>query len=116
MLGHYAGFAPATFNLAQGRWTLGHGRLRLSGGCGTLTLRLRGPAGREARIQVAGSAIRERVVLNGEPQAVVLSLADQPDCAAAQSVVVHIQSETGLLDLEHAPWAVGVAVLEAEVR
>jgi hypothetical protein len=114
-LGHYTGFAPATFDLAQGRWTLGHGRLRLSGDCGTLTLRLHGPAGREVRIRVADSAIRERVVLTGEPQEVVLSLADQPDCAANQPVVVHIQSKTGLLDLERAPWSVGVAVLEAAI-
>jgi hypothetical protein len=76
---------------------------------------LHGPAGRAARIRVADSAIRERVVLTGEPQEVVLSLADQPDCAANQPVVVHIQSETGLLDLERAPWAVGVAVREAAI-
>lgn len=115
-LGHFEGFAPATFDLPQGRWTLGHGRVRLRGSCGTLRLRLFGPIGREAEIWIADQPLRERVLMNNEPQTLELPLDDIAACAREPPLVVHLRSRTGLLDLERAPWMVGVALIEAVVE
>lgn len=114
-LGHYEGFAPATFDLPQGRWTLGQGRVRLRGSCGTLRLRLFGPIGREVEIWIADQPLRERVLMNNEPQTLELPLDGIAECAIAPPLVVHLRSRTALLDLERAPWMVGVALIEAVV-
>lgn len=111
-LGHFEGFAPATFDLEQGRWTLGNGRLRLAGSCGMLHMQLRGPAGRAASIGIEDAGIQQRVVLSGEAQTVILPLHGIRECAPAPPLIVHVESATSVLDLERAPWAVGVAVLE----
>lgn len=109
-LGHYKGFAPATFDLPQGRWTLGDGRVRVRGSCGTLTLDLRGPKGRAARVWVEDWGIRQQVLLSGDWQQVTLPLAGIRECEFHPPLFVHIESETALLDLERAPWVVGVGV------
>jgi 4-amino-4-deoxy-L-arabinose transferase-like glycosyltransferase len=114
-LGHYEGFAPATPDLPAGRWTLGDARLRLAGGCGALELRLRGPAGRLVSLSSEPPGAALGVTLDGAEQLVRLPLERVPGCAAGQPVVVRIASPTGLLDLERAPWMVGVAVLDARV-
>ncbi len=114
-LGHYEGFAPATFDLPQGRWTLGQGRVRLRGSCGTLRLRLFGPIGREVEIWIADQPLRERVLMNNEPQTLELPLDGIAECATAPPLVVHLCSRTALLDLERAPWMVGVALIEAAI-
>ncbi len=114
-LGHYEGFAPATFDLPQGRWTLGQGRVRLRGSCGTLRLRLFGPIGREVEIWIADQPLRERVLMNNEPQTVELPLDGIAECANSPPLVAHLRSSTALLDLERAPWMVGVALIEAAI-
>lgn len=109
-LGHYAGFAPATPDLPAGRWTMGEARLRL-GGCGEARLTLRGPAGRPVTLRAPGA---ERIVtLSGADDVVTLPTAAAP-CAPDEALVVTISSPTSLLDLDEAPWMVGVAVLAAE--
>jgi hypothetical protein len=131
-LGQYTGFAPATPDLPAGRWTLGDARVRLAGGCGVLRVVLQGPPGRHVTIGVEQSSAPPTVQLTGERQEIQIGLA----CAPAQpapgqapapelvagsdglqrpATVVQIASETGLLDLEQAPWAVGVAVLEVSM-
>jgi len=114
-LGHYEGFAPATPDLPAGRWTLGGARLRLAGGCGALELRLRGPAGRLVSLSSEPPGAAQTVTLDGAEQLVRLPLDRLPGCAEGQPLVVRIASPTGLLDLERAPWMVGVAVLDARV-
>ncbi len=109
-IGHFVGFAPATFDLPGGRWTLGAARLRL-GGCGDPRLTLRGPAGRPVTLRAAG--VERRIILSGAPEEVTLPLGATP-CDPATPLVVSITSPTGLLDLERAPWYTGVAVLVAE--
>ncbi|MFQ3662223.1 MAG: glycosyltransferase family 39 protein [Chloroflexaceae bacterium] len=109
-IGHFVGFAPATFDLPTGRWTLGAARLRL-GGCGDARLTLHGPAGRPVTLRAA--SIERAVVLSGAPEEVTLPLGAAP-CDPAAPLVVTISSPTGLLDLERAPWYTGVAVLAAE--
>lgn len=115
-LGHFVGFAPATPDLAQGRWTLGAGRLRLLGNCGNVVVRLRGPAGRTARFVLEESGETSELQLNGAVQEVRMPLNSIRDCEFLPPVVVQINSATALLDIETAPWAVGVAVLEARVE
>ena len=112
-LGHFAGFAPASFDLPAGRWTLGEGRLRLSGACETVELRLRGPAGRSVQIRSEPALGEASLTLDGSEQLLRLPLTPRPDCASAP-LTLRIASPTGLLDLERAPWMVGVAVLGAE--
>jgi hypothetical protein len=109
-LGHYVGFAPATFDLPAGRWTLGEARLRL-GGCGAARLLLRGPAGRAVTLRAPG--LEQTLTLSGAADEVVLPVAALP-CASDAPLVVTISSPIGLLDLDEAPWMVGVAVLAAE--
>jgi 4-amino-4-deoxy-L-arabinose transferase-like glycosyltransferase len=115
-LGAYEGFAPATFDLNQGRWTLGEGRVRLRGECGVLRLGLRGPAGRIAQVWIEGQPLQQQVVLDGSAQRIALPLGDIPGCEARPPLVVHIRSATAVLDPDRAPWAVGVAVLDAQVE
>ncbi len=114
-LGHFTGFAPVTDDLTEGRWTLGHGQVRLSGGCSTVHLHLRGPSGRIVRVWLEGSGIEQYVILNSATQTITLALDNLPDCTDNTPLIVHIQSDTSLLDLERAPWYVGVAVLEASI-
>ncbi len=111
-LGHFAGFAPATFDLTQGRWTLSDGRVRVRGACGDLTLRLQGPAGRAVNVWITDTAIWQAATLDGGVQTVMLPLGDIADCAEAPPLEVHIASATAVLDIDRAPWNVGVAVLE----
>ncbi|HWQ14947.1 MAG TPA: glycosyltransferase family 39 protein [Roseiflexaceae bacterium] len=113
-LGHYAGFAPQTFDLPAGRWTLGDGRVRLAGGCGELVLRVQGPRGRTATVEVEGATTH--VALTGAPQEIRLPLHSVPGCQDGPPIVVRVRSATGLLDLERAPWYAGVAVIEARVQ
>jgi hypothetical protein len=115
-LGHYAGFAPETFDLPAGRWTLGDGRVRLAGGCGDLVLRVRGPASRAATVEVEGWTPPQAVTLTGALQEIRVPLHTIRDCAYGPPIVVRVRSATGLLDLERAPWYVGVAILEARVE
>lgn len=110
-LGHFTGFAPATFDLARGRWTLGAAQVRLAGGCGVVTLRVRGPVGRRVMLDVFGGALQETMVLDGSVQVWRVSLAGVPGCGQ-RPTVVGIRSDTGLLDVDRAPWAVGVAVFD----
>lgn len=114
-LGQAAGFAPATPDLPVGRWTLGEGRVRVRGGCGTLAVRLSGPAGRVVEIMVDDWGLRERVTLNGAPQEARLSLQSIRECEYQPALTVRISSATGLLDLEQAPWYGGAAVHEVRV-
>lgn len=114
-LGLYAGFAPATHDLAVGRWTLGEGRVRVRGGCGTLVARLHGPAGRPVDISIDDWSIRERVIMTGETQDVRLALSSIRECEFRPDLTVRITSETDLIDLEQAPWYAGVAVYEVRV-
>ncbi|NWF79969.1 MAG: glycosyltransferase family 39 protein [Chloroflexi bacterium] len=109
-IGHFLGFAPASFDLPAGRWTLGTAWLRL-GGCGEARLLLRGPAGRPVSLRAAGQ--ERTLTLSGADQWVALP-SDAQACDPARPLVVSIQSPTGLLDLERAPWYTGVAVLAAE--
>lgn len=111
-LGLYAGFAPTTPDLAVGRWTLGEGRVRVRGDCGTLIIRLHGPVGRSVNISIDDWSIRERAIMTGEAQEVRLALSGIRGCESDPELTVRIVSETGLLDLEQAPWYVGVAVQE----
>lgn len=115
-LGHYQGFAPATPDLPAGRWTLGQARVRLAGGCGALRLRLRGPAGRPVSLVSEPPGAALSLTLDGQDQTVRLPLAQVPGCAAGRPLVLRISSPTGLLDLDRAPWMVGVAVTEAGVE
>jgi hypothetical protein len=115
-LGHFVGFAPATPDLARGRWTLGKARLRLQGSCGDAVITVRGPEGRLARFVVEESDEAMQILLNGPAQEVRLPLNSIRDCEFAPPVTILIESSTGLLDIETAPWAVGVAVLEARVN
>lgn len=115
-LGHYDGFAPATFDLPAGRWTLGDGRVRLAPTCGEVALALRGPAGRAVDIELDGGPRLTRVVLSGAEQRLRLALGGVPGCEQMDATVLRLRSDTGLLDLERAPWYVGVAVLEARAE
>lgn len=114
-LGLYAGFAPATPDLAVGRWTLGEGRVRVRGGCGALVVRLHGPTGRAVDISIDDWGIRERAIMTGEAQEVRLALSGIRGCESDPELTVRIVSETGLLDLEQAPWYAGVAVQEVRI-
>ncbi|HEU4322470.1 MAG TPA: glycosyltransferase family 39 protein [Roseiflexaceae bacterium] len=114
-LGHFAGFAPASFDLPAGRWTLGEARLRLSGACEAVELRLRGPAGRTVQVGTEPALGEASLPLDGGEQLLRLPLAARPNCASAP-LTLRITSPTGLLDLERAPWVVGVAVIGAEAR
>lgn len=109
-IGHFVGFAPATFDLPEGRWTLGTAKVRL-GGCGAVRLALRGPAGRPVTLRAAD--VERTLALSGATETVELPLNSHP-CDPSAPLVVTIQSRTGLLDLERAPWYVGVAVLSVE--
>jgi hypothetical protein len=115
-LGLYAGFAPATPDLAVGRWTLGEGRVRVRGGCGALIVQLRGPVGRSVDISIDGWDIRERLTMTGEAQEARLALAGIRGCEFGPDLTVRIISATGLIDLAHAPWYAGVAVYEVHVE
>ena len=115
-LGFYAGFAPATPDLTVGRWTLGEGRVRVRGGCGQLEVRMHGPTGRVVDISLDDWNIHERVTLTGAPQEVHLSLSGIRECEYNPELTVRFTSATGLLDLETAPWYVGVAVREVRVE
>jgi hypothetical protein len=113
-LGHFVGFAPATPDLVSGRWTMGEARVRLGGaGCDAVRLLLRGPAGREVTLR--SGEVSQTVVLSGIEQTATLAL-DRSICEPQAPLVVRITSARGLLDLEAAPWNVGVAVLSAERR
>jgi hypothetical protein len=116
VLGFYAGFAPATPDLTVGRWTLGEGRVRVRGGCGQLEVRVHGPTGRVVDISLDDWNIRERVTLTGAPQEVHISLSGIRECEYNPELTVRFTSATGLLDLETAPWYVGVAVREVRVE
>ncbi|PMP82710.1 MAG: hypothetical protein C0183_09550 [Roseiflexus castenholzii] len=115
-LGLYAGFAPATPDLAVGRWTLGEGRVRVRGGCGALAVQLRGPSGRRVDISIDDWGIRKRMIMNGEQQEVRFALSGIRECEFGPELIVRIVSETGLLDLERAPWYTGAAVYEVRVE
>lgn len=115
-LGLYAGFAPATPDLAFGRWTLGAGRVRILGGCGALAVRLHGPVGRLVNISIDDWGIREQIVMTGAAQEVRLTLSSIRECEFSPPLTVRITSETGLLDLEEAPWYAGVVVREVRVE
>lgn len=106
-LGQYVGFAPATADLPHGRWTLGHARLRLAGSCAPISVLLHGPPGREVSLGVQGAVARS-FMLTGSQQQLVL----EPDqaCQPGLPMIVEITSPTSLLDIETAPWMVGVAV------
>lgn len=115
-IGLYAGFAPATPDLPAGRWTLGDGRVRVRGGCGDLVVNLSGPAGRVVQVTVDEGGIQEQVTLTGAPQEVRLPSASVRDCEYGPPVTVRLRSATSLLDLETAPWYVGVAVREVRAE
>ncbi len=115
-LGWYAGFAPATPDLSSGRWTLGEGRVRVRGGCGAVIVRLHGPAGRRVNVSVDDWAVRNQIVLTGEPQDVRLAPDSIRECEFSPELVVRIASATSLVDLEEAPWYAGVAVHEVWVE
>jgi hypothetical protein len=115
-LGHFAGFAPATEDLPQGRWTLGDGRMRVAGSCGELVLNLRGPAGRAISVTVEDWIAPAPVALTGQAQELRIPLGTIRGCEYEPPLVVRVRSATSLLDLERAPWYVGVAVLEARVE
>ncbi|MGQ9829568.1 MAG: glycosyltransferase family 39 protein [Roseiflexus sp.] len=114
-LGFYAGFTPATPDLPVGRWTLGQGRVRVRGGCGTLVVRMNGPTGRAVNISLDGWNIQERIVLSGALQDAHISLADIHGCERNPELKVRFTSATDLLDLEMAPWYGGVAITEVRV-
>lgn len=114
-LGFYAGFAPATPDLTAGRWTLGEGRVRVSGGCGQLEVRMHGPTGRMVDISLDDWNIHERITLTGAPQKVHISLAGIRECAYNPELTVRFTSATGLIDLETAPWYGGVAITDVQV-
>lgn len=115
-IGLYAGFAPATPDLTVGRWTLGDGRVRVRGGCGALVINLYGPVGRVVQVTVDEGGIQEQVTLNGAPQEVRLPVASVRDCEYGPPLTVRLRSATSLLDLEAAPWYVGVAVREVRAE
>jgi hypothetical protein len=75
-------------------------------------LKLRGPAGRVTHVSVEQGDIRQNVTLSGPEQVVTLPLQSIRDCESHRPIAVRVQSDTALLDLDRAPWAVGVAVLE----
>ncbi|MCU0493509.1 MAG: glycosyltransferase family 39 protein [Chloroflexaceae bacterium] len=112
--GHYVGFAPATFDLPEGRWTLGDARLRITGGCGVARLRLRGPAGRSVTVGLEQARFSQVLTTDGTVQEVILPLNTIFQCDEGLPVRIAIRSATSLLDLERAPWMVGVAVLSVE--
>ncbi|MBO9363850.1 MAG: glycosyltransferase family 39 protein [Roseiflexus sp.] len=114
-LGFYAGFAPATPDLTVGRWTLGEGRVRVRGGCGTLVVRMHGPAGRMVDISLDNWNIHERITLTGAPQEMHISLSGIRECEHNPELTVWFTSATGLLDLEMAPWYGGVAITDVQV-
>ncbi|WP_129629782.1 ArnT family glycosyltransferase [Candidatus Oscillochloris fontis] len=117
MLGFYRGFAPASFDLERGAWTLGKAEVRLRTTCGAAVAQLRGVAGQVAELHVQGSPQPPmRIVLDGSEQEVQVSLADLPGCERGEAVTVQISSPTHLLDLARAPWYVGVAVTQVETR
>nr|WP_044201292.1 glycosyltransferase family 39 protein [Oscillochloris trichoides] len=117
MLGYYRGFAPATFDLPEGAWTLGVAEVRLRSTCGDAVAQLRGVAGQVAELHVEGSPQPPtRIVLDGNQQEVRVSLADLPGCEQGEAVTMQISSPTHLLDLARAPWYVGVAVMQVETR
>ncbi|HEU5087703.1 MAG TPA: hypothetical protein VFT99_09665, partial [Roseiflexaceae bacterium] len=115
-LGRYEGFTPATPDLAQGRWTMGDGRVRVRGSCGDLVLWVRGPAGRALRVSVENGPGPQSFVLTGQEQDIRFSLAGLPACSASPAIVVRLQSATSLLDIERAPWMGGVAVLQVRAE
>ncbi|MFQ3682633.1 glycosyltransferase family 39 protein [Roseiflexus sp.] len=115
-LGLYAGFAPATPDVSSGRWTLGEGRVRVCGGCGTLIVRLHGPVGRTVTISIDDWGIREQVILTGEQQEARLALTSIRDCAFNPELIVRITSAISLIDLEQSPWYVGVVINEVRVE
>lgn len=113
--GHYRGFAPTTFDLAEGRWTLGEASVRVAHGCNPVEVSLRGPEGRMVEVALHPDGERQNVRLDGSIQ--VISLAPDPaTCDEGMIGEVVISSPTSLLDLEQAPWAVGVQVLLVEAR
>jgi hypothetical protein len=120
-LGHYTGFAPATTDLSQGRWTLEQARIRLADRCGDLVVRLRGPVGRLVTLTVAEQAITQQITLNGAEQELRLSRPCEPAGSAAAgngipaALTIAISSHTGLIDLEQDPWYGGVAIIEAYI-
>jgi tetratricopeptide (TPR) repeat protein len=115
-LGQYEGFAPPTADLPSGRWTLGAARVRLQGSCDDLALRVRGPAARALMVEVEGAIVPQTTLLTGSDQEIRIPLSSVPGCAERPPIVVRLRSATGLLDIERAPWMVGVALLEARVE
>lgn len=105
--GQYVGFAPATADLPHGRWTLGHARLRLAGSCAPISVLLHGPPGREVSLGVQGAVARSFMLTGRQQQ---LMLEQSQTCQPGVPIIVEITSSTGLLDIETAPWMVGVAV------
>jgi tetratricopeptide (TPR) repeat protein len=112
-LGFAVGFAPATADLAAGRWTQGAAQIRLAGRCGLLSLALRGPRGRVARVTTDAGAALE-VALTGAAQTVTLPVVDAAG-RCGDALLVSIESPTDLLDIETDPWQVGVAVSEVRL-
>ncbi|PDW03726.1 glycosyltransferase family 39 protein [Candidatus Viridilinea mediisalina] len=111
-LGHFVGFAPITPDLTEGRWTLGSAQVRVGGsGCNELQVDLRGPAGRPVTLEAVG--VIQTVTLSGSEQRLILPLGAGA-CLPDQPLVLSITSPRSLLDLEAAPWNVGVAVLAVE--
>lgn len=95
---------------------MGEGGVRVRGGCGALAVQLRGPSGRRVDISIDDWGIRERMTMTGEQQEVRLTLSGIRECEFGPELTVRIVSETGLLDLERAPWYTGVAVYEVRVE
>ncbi len=114
-LGHYQGFAPATPDLSQGRWTLGKGSVRVEPTCGSILLRLRGPAGRVIHLAAEPLGVRQTLTLDGGEQVVRLTKPTTSPCSVSEATIVRIESATSLLDIDQAPWMTGVAVLEVTV-
>lgn len=124
-LGQYVGFAPSTGDLPDGRWTLRNAQIRLANACGQLIMRVRGPQGRVITIGVEGSGAAPLVntfTLDGTEQELQVALAcstqqtNSPDPVKRSVTTVSIDSATSLLDIETAPWYVGVAVLDAHIE
>jgi 4-amino-4-deoxy-L-arabinose transferase-like glycosyltransferase len=129
-LGMYTGFAPVTPDLPTGRWTLAEARVRLAKTCGTVVAVVRGPAGRTIQASLQGQTPQD-FTLDGSDQIIRLA---QP-CVNAEAqipptyselfassdiqryeTILKIESPTGLLYLDQAPWYVGVAVLEVRME